>query len=166
LPQIKQAYEGKIRFVYRDFAIHGQPAVKIAEAAQCANDQGKYWEYHDKLWENFQASSQQAQTGTDALTTALKGYASDLGLDTAAFNECLDSDKYASEVQKDAQDARSYGVGSTPNFFIDGRLVSGAIPFEDYTTQEGTAPGFKSVIDAALEGESGTPIPTVPRSGG
>jgi protein-disulfide isomerase len=157
LPQIEQAYEGKIRYVYRDFATHGQPAVKTAEAAQCANDQGKFWEYHDKLWENFQASSQQAQIGTDALVGALKGYASELGLDPASFNECLDSDKYAAEVQKDKQDGQSYGVGRTPAFFVNGQLVSGAQPFSV----------FQQLIEAALAGdESGSAVPTVPRSGG
>jgi protein-disulfide isomerase len=155
LPQIEQAYEGRIRFIFRDFAVHGQPAVKMAEATECADDQGKFWEYHDKLWENFQASSQQAQTA--ALVTALKGYASELGLDAATFNDCLDSDKYASEAQKDKQDGASYGVKGTPAFFINGRLVSGAQPFS----------AFQQAIDAALTGgESGTAIPTVPSSGG
>jgi protein-disulfide isomerase len=151
LPQIKQAYEDRIRFVFRDFAIHGQPAVKMAEAAACANDQGKFWEYHDKLWENISASQQQAQTGVDAVVTALKGYASDLGLDTATFNDCLDSDKYVSDVQKDYQDAVSYGAEGTPAFYINGRPVSGALPFEDYQDSSGaTQPGFKTIIDEAL----------------
>jgi protein-disulfide isomerase len=166
LPQIEAAYEGKIRFVFRDFAVHGQPAVKMAEAADCAGDQGKFWEYHDKLWASFQASSQQAQTS--ALVTALKGYASELGLDTATFDECLDSGKYASEVQKDSQDAQSYGVTGTPAFFVNGRPVKGAIPLADYQDTSGaTQPGFKSIIDAALTGgESGTPIPTVTSGSG
>ncbi len=164
LPKIKQAYEGKIRFVSRDFPVHGETAVKMAEAAGCADEQGKYWEYHDKLWENFQTSSQQAQTGVDALVTALKGYTSDLGLDTAKFNDCLDSDKYLSKVQKDAQDAQSYGATGTPAFFINGLLVSGALPFEDYQDSSGaTQPGFKSIIDEALAAaKAGAAVPTVP----
>jgi protein-disulfide isomerase len=158
LPQIEQAYEGKVRFVYRDFPVHGEPTVKMAEAAECADDQGKFWEYHDKLWETFSASSEQAQIGTDALVTALKGYASDLGLDTAAFDECLDSGKYTSEVQKDSQDARAYGVTGTPAFFVNGQLVSGAQPFSV----------FQQVIDAALEkAEAGAAVPVTPsRAGG
>jgi protein-disulfide isomerase len=155
LPQIQQAYEGKVRFVVRNFPVHGDTAVKAAEATLCANDQGKFWEYDDKLWENLSASQQQAQTGVDALVTALKGYASDLGLDTATFNDCLDSDKYLSQVTKDAQDAQSYGVGGTPGFFINGRPVTGAIPFEDYQDSSGaTQPGFKSIIDEALAAAS------------
>jgi protein-disulfide isomerase len=169
-PQIKQAYEAKIRFVLRDFAIHGQPAVKMAEAAACANDQGKFWEYHDKLWETYEANAQQAQTGVDAVVTALKGYASDLGLDTAAFNECLDSDKYVSQVAKDYQDAQSYGATGTPAFFVNGRPLSGALPFEDYKDSSGaTHPGFKSIIDQALAAAgagSATPTATAPSGGG
>ena len=78
---------------------------------------------------------------------SLKGYAAELGLDTDAFNDCLDTDKHAAEVQEDAQDAQSYGVGGTPAFFINGELVSGAQPFA----------AFQQVIDAALAeaGESG-----------
>ena len=123
----------------------------MAEATLCANDQDKFWEYNDKLWENLSTSQQQAQTGVDALVTSLKSYASDLGLDTAAFNECLDSDTYASQVQKDSQDAQSYGVTGTPGFFINGRPVKGAIPLADYQDSSGaTQPGFKSLIDQAL----------------
>ena len=145
-PQIKQEYEGKIKFVFRDFpltSIH-QYAQKAAEAAGCANDQGKYWEYHDLLW-----------TKQEALDVdSLKSYAADLGLDTGAFNECLDSGKYASEVQKDIQDGDSYGVQGTPAFFINGLLVSGALPFAN----------FKAVIDAALEGRQ--PSSAVPSAAG
>lgn len=157
LPQIKQAYEGKVRYVYRDFIVHGEPATKISEAAECADDQDKFWEYHDKLWEEYQTVGQQAGAGIGALATTLKGYASDLGLDTATFDDCLDTGKNTAEVQKDSQDARSYGVSGTPGFFINGQPVSGAQPFAV----------FQQVIDAALEeGEPGSALPTVPSAGG
>jgi len=167
LPQIEQTFEGKIRFVLRDFPVHGEPAVKMAEATECADDQDKFWEYHDKLWETYETNAQQA-ADTEALVSTLKGYASDLELDTATFDECLDSDKYASEVQKDYQDAASYGVGGTPSFFVNGRLVPGAIPFEDYQgSTGGTQPGFNSVIDQALAAaEAGSAVPTVTSGGG
>jgi protein-disulfide isomerase len=141
LPQIKQAYEGKVRYVYRDFIVHGEPAMKISEATECADDQEKFWEYHDHLWENYQTLGQQAQTGVDALASTLKGYASDLGLDTATFDDCLDTGKHTAEVQKDSGDARAYGVRGTPGFFINGQSVPGAQPFNV----------FQQVIDAALE---------------
>jgi len=168
LPQIKQAYEGKVRYVYRDFIIHGEPAMKISEAAECADDQEKFWEYHDHLWENYQTVGQQAQTGLDALASTLKGYAADLELDTATFNECLDTGKHTAEVQKDSQDGASYGVGGTPGFFVNGRVVRGAIPFEDYQGSTGAMePGFKSIIDAALEeAEAGSAIPVAPSGAG
>ena len=134
-PQIKQQYEGKVKFVYRDYpltAIH-QYAEKAAEAAGCASNQDKYWEYFDLLW-----------TKQDALDEeSLKSYAADLGLDTDAFNGCLDSGTYVDEIQNDIQEGRSYGVEGTPAFFVNGQFISGALPFAD----------FKTVIDAALEGK-------------
>jgi protein-disulfide isomerase len=163
LPQIKQNYEGKVRYVYRDFIIHGETSTKISEAAECADDQGKFWEYHDKLWEeyntlvtHYQTVGEQAETGMSDLVTTLKGYASDLGLDTDTFNDCLDTGKLTTEVQKDSQDARTYGVGGTPGFFINGQQVSGAQPFSI----------FQQVIDAALAGsEPSSAVPTIASSG-
>ena len=73
----------------------------------------------------------------------LKGYAGQLGLDTGTFNECLDSGKYQQEVLQDMQDGRAAGVTGTPAFFINGQLVPGAVPFEQ----------FQQIIDAALAGE-------------
>ena len=155
LPQIKQAYEGKVRYVYRDFIVHGETAMKISEATECADDQEKFWEYHDNLWVNYNALGQQAGAGIDALTSTLKGYASDLGLDTATFDDCLDTGKHTAEVQKDSQDAGSYGVRGTPGFFINGQPVSGAQPFSV----------FQQVIDAALEeAEASSAVPTAPSS--
>jgi len=136
-PQIKQAYEGKVRFVYRDFplaSIH-ENAQKAAEAGECADDQGKFWDYHDMMFSN--------PTALDV--TSLKGYASQLGLDSGAFDQCLDSGKYTEEVQKDYQDGISYGVTGTPAFFVNGLLVVGAQPFAN----------FKAIIDAALQEAGG-----------
>jgi len=173
LPQIEQAYEGEVRYVYRDFIVHGESSLKISEAAECADDQGKFWEYHDKLWEeyntlvaHYQTVGEQPETGMNDLATSLKGYASDLGLDTATFNDCLDTGKNTAEVQKDSQDARTYGVTGTPSFFINGQLVVGAIPFEDYQGSTGAMqPGFKSIIDEALaEAEPSSAVPTVTSS--
>jgi protein-disulfide isomerase len=134
LPLIDQNYikTGKVKLVFRDFplaSIH-QHAQKSAEAAECADEQGKFWEYHNKLFENQQALD----------SSSLKSYAKDLGLNTAKFNECLDSGKMASEVQKDLSDGQSYGVRGTPAFFVNGQLISGAQPYDN----------FKQVIDAAL----------------
>lgn len=130
--------------MYRDFPLTSmhQYAQKAAEASECADDQDKFWEYHDLLFAN--------QGALDA--DSLKGYAAELKLDTDTFNDCLDGGKQTAEVEKDSQDAQSYGAGGTPAFFVNGQLVSGAKPFEDYPDQSGAMqPGFKSIIDAALE---------------
>ncbi|MEM5804955.1 MAG: DsbA family protein [Candidatus Aenigmatarchaeota archaeon] len=133
LPLLEEEYikTGKLKFVYRDFPLDfHQFAKKAAEAAECANEQNKFWEYHDKLFENQQALD----------ITSLKRYAQELGLDTAKFNECLDSGKYANEVQKDVQDGMAYGVSGTPTFFINGIKVVGAQPYSV----------FKQIIDQEL----------------
>jgi len=124
LGQILDTYGDQVRFVYRDFpltSIHPH-AQKAAEATQCAYEQGKYWEYSDLLFQNQQALD----------VDSLKGYAQQLGLDTDAFNECLDSGQYASEIQKDLTEGQSYGVTATPSFFINGRLLRGAKPFSAF----------------------------------
>lgn len=129
LPALKKEYvdSGKLRYVFRDFPIeqiHPQ-ARKAAEAARCAGDQGKYWEMHDVLFQN-QPALQVEQ---------LKGHAQRLGLDTAAFGECLARDTHRAVVQKDYDDGVTAGVRGTPAFFIgrtrgddaiEGLLVSGA----------------------------------------
>jgi len=121
--QIRSQYidTGKVKLIYRDFpltSIHAQ-AQKAAEAAECAGEQGKYWEMHDMLFES----------GVSGGVTSFKSYASNLGLDTAKFNDCLDSGKFYDEVQKDMRDGSASGVRGTPAFFINGKMISGAQPF-------------------------------------
>jgi len=124
-PQILSTYGDRIRYVFRDLPAASHPqAPKAAEAAQCAFDQGKFWEYHDKLF--------QSQAALDV--DSLKAYAKALGLNESAFNTCLDSGKYTQEVQKDYQDAINYGVTSIPTFFINGRKLVGAAPFSSFQT--------------------------------
>jgi protein-disulfide isomerase len=125
LPQLKREYidTGKVKLVYRDFPLSfHQNAQKAAEAAECAGEQDKYYEMHDKIFENQQAIT----------TTNLKEYAKEIGLDTNEFNECLDSGEMANEVQKDFQDGQNAGVRGTPTFFINGKLLRGAQPFEEF----------------------------------
>jgi protein-disulfide isomerase len=135
LPQIEEKYikTGKVKLVYRDFPLNfHQYAQKAAEAAECADEQGKFWEYHDIL---FQKQSEWATVGE----SKFKEYAQQLGLNTQKFNQCLDSGKYANEVQKDYNDGLKYGVSGTPTFFINGIKVVGAQPysvFEQIIEQE------------------------------
>lgn len=140
--QVVERYGDKVRVVFRDFPLPmHRDAPKAAEAGQCAAEQGKFWEMHDKMFEN------QAALGVDAL----KKSAADLGLDAAKFNECLDSGKHAEDVKKDTESGQSFGVSGTPAFFINGRMISGAQPFEN----------FAKVIDDELQ-RKGIAIPPPP----
>ncbi len=135
LPSLKKNFieTGKVKFVYRDFPLgFHQEAQPSAEAAECAGEQGKYWEMHDKIFENQQSMS----------TSSYKQWAADIGLNTEQFNSCLDSGKYASEVQKDFSDGQAAGVSGTPTFFINGKKVVGAQPYE----------AFEQVINQELGG--------------
>ncbi len=134
LSKIREEYveTGKVKIIFRDFPLSfHQNAQKAAEAAECAGEQDKYYEMHDKLFED----------GVKGGVDSFKEYAKELGLDTEAFNECLDSDAMAEEVKKDMKDGAAVGVTGTPAFFVNGVMVSGAQPFAN----------FKAVIDAALE---------------
>jgi len=129
---LKRQYEGKIRYVFRDFPLSNlhQEAQKAAEAGECAHEQGKFWEMRDIIFDNQQ---------TDISENALKRFAQQLGLDEEQFNECLDSEKYAQEIAADFQDGSVYGVTGTPTFFINGLMVVGAQPltvFERFIDQE------------------------------
>ena len=123
LKRLMTAYHGQLKLVFRDFPlrqIHPE-AQKAAEAAQCANDQGQFWPYHDRLFAT-----------TDLATEALKQYAVELGLDSETFNTCLDAEKYRQEVQGDIDDALAAGVNATPSFFVNGLPINGAVPFERF----------------------------------
>ncbi len=119
-------YDDRVRFVYRDFPISSKHpgAQKAAEAAQCANDQGAFWPYHDLLYERQPRFT----------VPELKAYATELKLDTATFDNCLDSGNYTAEVERDFQDALAVGVRGTPTFFFNGNPIAGALS-EDALTQ-------------------------------
>jgi protein-disulfide isomerase len=125
LPQILEAYPTEVKFVYRDFPIFGDDSVRAAMASECAEDQGKFWEMHNRL---FDHAVNQEQTALSQET--LVGYAEDLGLDTRSFAECLSTEKYLEEIQADYQTAVNYGLRGTPGFVIDGVVYTiGAQPF-------------------------------------
>ncbi len=132
LDKILSDYQGKVRLVFRHFPltnIHPY-AAKAAEASECANDQGKFWEMHDKLFAN-----------QDKLTVAdLKQYAKDLGLNQSKFDGCLDSGKYTDQINKQSAEAQAAGITGTPGTFVGSELVKGAYPYET----------FKTLIDAQL----------------
>ena len=132
-PSILSEYEGSIRYVIFNFPLSSiHPfARKAAEAAECAYDQGEFWEYHDTLFQNQQALD----------TDSLKQHASSLGLDTDAFDACLNSGEKAQRVFDDVQTGQGLGVTGTPTFFVNGKQLTGAHPFSN----------FKALIDAALD---------------
>jgi protein-disulfide isomerase len=133
--QIIESYGDNILFVYRDFPIHSihPQAQKAAEASQCAFEQDRFWDYHDKLFEK------QSEWGISGVPK-FKDYATELGLDTTKFNDCLDSGKYANEVGADLSVGQQLGVTGTPTFFVNGEKVVGAQPYSI----------FEGIIDNAL----------------
>lgn len=122
--KLLENFSGKVRFVFRDVAAHGEISFKAAEAANCAGEQGKYWEYHKLLYTN--------QKEWINNVSKLYDYAEQLNLDLEAFKACVESGKYREEIQKDMEDAMEYGVSAVPTFFINGKKAEGAMPYEDF----------------------------------
>jgi len=143
LPELDEKYikTGKVKLVYRDFPLENihPNARPAAEAAECAHEQGKYYQFHDKLFENQQ----------DLSVENYKKWAAELKLKTTQFNNCVDSKKYADEVTKDLADGSEAGVTGTPAFFVNGRFISGAQPFSV----------FEGLIEEALNEDAETDVP-------
>lgn len=136
-PRIRAAYidTGIARLVWHDFAWIGQESRDAANAARCADDQGKFWEYHDVLYQN--------QAGENAGAFArerLKSFGDGLGLEPTAFHACVDAETYANAVQADFADVRGKGFNGTPTFVIGDQRIVGAQAFEV----------FAAAIDAAI----------------
>lgn len=112
-----------MKIVFIDFALHGEPAVIHGEAVHCAQDQGKFWAYHDLLYENYSGAYSREQ---------LDGFARSLSLDMAAFSQCLDSKKYRSFVMASTQEGRRQGIKIIPTILINNqRTIEGFLPFEE-----------------------------------
>jgi protein-disulfide isomerase len=128
--QLRATYEstGKVRFEAKNFIIEGQNSANAANAAECAADQGKFWDYHDVL---FQVQGTSANPFTKAL---LKQYATQLGLDTVKFDRCVDADQHLEKVYQDSSEGQAKGVNATPTFFINGQKIEGAQPFTVFQT--------------------------------
>mgnify|MGYP001198627176 FL=1 len=124
LAKLESQYGEKIKLVFRDFPIDPlhPGASKAHEAARCANEQGRFWAYHDKLFAGPPSSSPEV----------FKGLAKELGLDAVAFETCLDSGKHQAAIKQDIEEGARAGVSGTPAFFINGRLISGAQPVEAF----------------------------------
>ena len=119
-----ERYRGRIKLIYRDLPLeHIHPQARpAAEAARCAGDQSKFWEYHDVLFKESPKLS----------PDNLKKYATQVGLNTAEFETCLSSGAHKAAVQKDLNEGKKLGITGTPAFFINGRPLSGAQPLEAF----------------------------------
>lgn len=146
LPLILEQYveTGKVKFVFRDFPIQNSHpnAMPAAVASECADEQNKFWEYHDMLFENQGTWNKMDFT---SVITIFKEFATELELNQEQFNSCLDSGKYVNEINNDLTDGRNYEVTGTPGFFIGNEnigfvKVNGAQPFEV----------FRGIIDSQL----------------
>lgn len=128
-PELKSKYidTGKVKFVYRDFPLDFHPGAGIAaEGAECAREQGMFWQFHDEIFKMQDAEGQ----GTITFgAKEVKAWAKSIVPDARAFDDCLDSRIYQEEVTKDRDDGIAAGVTGTPGFFVNGRPVIGAVPF-------------------------------------
>lgn len=121
---------GKAKMIFKDFTIIGQDSVVAAHAAQCANEQGKFWEYHDTLYNNWDGENNGWASAENQLT-----FAQGVGLDTAKFSECMSSEKYTQQIKASSNDAQSLGLSGTPGFFVIGPnnkivKIPGAQPYD------------------------------------
>jgi len=119
---------GKVKFIYRDFAFLGQESLWAANAARCAGEQEKFWQYHDYLYGNQRGENQGAFSKDN-----LKSFAAALGLDKEKFGACLDAEKYTDLIQKETKAGGEAGVQGTPASFINGTLYPGALPAITFT---------------------------------
>jgi len=146
LPALEENYidTGKIKLVYKDFPLDNlHPNARPAHiAAECADEQGKFWEYHDVLFEN---QGQWNRLSSTDLSSQLNQYATSMGLNSASFDSCLSSQSMADEVHADFLQAAQYGATGTPTFFIGNEKIGfiklvGAQPYA----------AFQAVIDRQL----------------
>jgi protein-disulfide isomerase len=135
-PKLIEQYvaTGKLYVVYENFPLYSS-SIPFDEAALCAADQNKFWEYHDILYAN-----QDTNDPNKYSDRRLQAYAEIVGLDMESFNQCLSDNRHLGDVEQIAAEAESRGVNSTPTFYINGKALLGALPLED----------FQKEIEAAL----------------
>ncbi len=119
LPQILAAYPDQVRFIHHSFPILGQASLDAAHAAQCANAQGRFWDFHTQFYGNQQSLTAENFTA----------YATSIELDVAAFTACYEGQEFQSAIIADLAEGQTLGITGTPTFFINGRVVIGAQPF-------------------------------------
>lgn len=145
LKQVEETFGNKVVIAFRHFPLLSHTdAIPAAIASECAGEQGKFWEMHDKLFQDSKDNS--------LSINMYKENAKELGLDQIKFNKCLDTEKYKKAINDSQLEAREFGVNGTPASFINGEPVPGAIPFEDFTDSSGESrKGIKSLIEEKLK---------------
>lgn len=125
--QLEETYadSGLVRFEYKHFAFLGPESIRAAEASECALEQDQFWPYHDTLFLN-QRGENAGAFGDDALNA----FAAALGLDEVAFEDCLDSGRYAAQINAERVTASERGISTTPTAVINGQIITGAVSFE------------------------------------
>jgi protein-disulfide isomerase len=121
---------GKVKIVSRNFQFLGAESELAAQAAECAKEQGKFWIYHDSIY-NAEIKDNKENNGNLNRDLFLQ-LAKDGGLDTGKFTSCYDSGKYADSIRQQTQDAASLGINSTPTIFVNGQIVKGALPYDQF----------------------------------
>jgi protein-disulfide isomerase len=134
LRQVEDQYvkNGTVRIVFHHYAVIGQESIQAAIAAECAGEQGRFWEYYDTLYANQAGENQGAFSDQN-----LSKFAQGLNLDIAAFNACLNGDRYREVVRADTVDGQRRGVEGVPTLFINGRKVVGAISMQQFESAIG-----------------------------
>jgi protein-disulfide isomerase len=120
---------GKVKLEFRMYAFIGQESFNAAQAADAAGEQGKFWEYHDALF-----NAQGAENGGNFTYDKLVAIAQQVGLDVPRFEEALSSNKYLEPIQREADAATAHGVSSTPTFFIGDKKLVGVQPYDDFVS--------------------------------
>jgi protein-disulfide isomerase len=135
LKQIEDKYvkTGKVRIIFNHFAFIGDESTRAAEASECANAQGKFWEYADTLFNNQAGENQGAFNDAN-----LEKFAQQVGLDLTQYKTCMDQHTYLGKIQSSSQAASQRGVNSTPTLFVNGQKVVGAISLATFESVAGT----------------------------
>ena len=149
--KIQEEFSGKVMIVYRHFPLelHSQ-AIPAALAAECAAEQGKFWEMHDKLFEDSREGFMNQEV--------FKEDAQEVGLNTVKFSQCLKIEKYKDKISDQIAEGKEAGVTGTPTIFVNGEIFPGAYPWEDFTRRDGRKEeGMRSIILrhlSSLEGDA------------
>lgn len=131
LPWLRQNWlgQGFVRVVFRDFPVRGDASYVAAHAAHCAGEQGRYWDFHDRLFADlFGVDLAKAEIAREALRQTAEG----LGMDADALDACMQADRYRARIEASDKSARSQGFEGTPTFLVNGRKTQGAIPVADW----------------------------------